>query len=86
MLSAVNATALYMWRSNVLRLRSCSSTTVRKPGLKKRWYSSEKGLPVSGDEFLEALDKVYSRRKWRPNYTLGTELPFADAEERELAD
>jgi len=54
----LNALALYMWRSNVLRLRNCSSTTTFRNGLNTRWYSSKKSLPVSEREFEHALREV----------------------------
>jgi hypothetical protein len=53
-----NATALYMWRSNVLRLRKCSSAAVSRYGMTTRWYSAEKSLPVDEAEFEVALGKV----------------------------
>jgi hypothetical protein len=53
-----DATALYMWRSNVLRLRRCSSAGVWRHGVKPRWYSSAEGLPISEDEFTDALDEI----------------------------
>ncbi|KAF1944466.1 hypothetical protein EJ02DRAFT_510140 [Clathrospora elynae] len=51
-----------MWRSNVLRLRNCSSTAITSHGVKIRWYSSEKSLPVTEKEFESALAKVF---KWK---------------------
>jgi hypothetical protein len=52
---AFDATALYMWRSNVLRLRKCSSAGARRHGVKPRWYSSAQSLPVSEEEFTAVL-------------------------------
>lgn len=54
----INATALYMWRSNVLRLRKCSSAAVSHYGVNIRRYSSAKSLPISEREFISALKKV----------------------------
>jgi hypothetical protein len=51
-----------MWRSNVLRLRNCSSTASSYHGVRIRWYSSEKSLPITGKEFEYALTKVL---KWK---------------------
>lgn len=46
----------YMWRSNALRLRSCSSTAIASHGIKTfRRYSSVKSLPVTNDEFKQSL-------------------------------
>jgi hypothetical protein len=50
-----NATALYMWRSNVLGLRNCSSARPIHHGLRVRCYSSA-GLPVSNGEFRAVLN------------------------------
>lgn len=45
-----------MWRSNALRLRSCSSTAIASHGIKTfRLYSSVKSLPVTNDEFKRSL-------------------------------
>jgi hypothetical protein len=54
---AFDATALYMWRSNVLRLRKCSSARVGRHGVKQRCYSSAKSLPISEEEFAGVLDE-----------------------------
>jgi hypothetical protein len=53
---AFDATALYMWRSNVLRLRKCSSARIGRNGVNPRWHSSAKGLPISEEEFAGVLD------------------------------
>lgn len=53
-----NAPELYMWRSNVLRLRNCSSTATTRNGLNARRYSSGRSLPVSEKEFEDALRRV----------------------------
>ena len=46
----------YMWRSNVLGLRNCSSIASASYGVRSlRWYSSAKSLPVTKDEFKRAL-------------------------------
>lgn len=58
-----NGTAPFMWRSNVLRLRQCSSTTTIHHGLRPRWYSSERSLPITKEEFESALKKVI---RWEP--------------------
>jgi hypothetical protein len=50
-----NATALYMWRSNVLGLRNCSSARPIHHGLRVRCYSSA-SLPVSNGEFRAVLN------------------------------
>jgi hypothetical protein len=52
---AFDATALFMWSSNVLRLRKCSSAGVLRHGIKPRWYSSARSLPVSQEEFAGVL-------------------------------
>jgi hypothetical protein len=52
---AFDATALFMWRSNVLRLRKCSSAGVLRHGVQPRRYSSAKSLPVSEEEFTSVL-------------------------------
>lgn len=74
---AINATVSFMWRSNALCLRSCSSIPIHN-GLKKRWYSGAKALPVSEDEFMQALDNVHSLLKRNNNRrrqrTLGKEF------------
>jgi hypothetical protein len=72
-LAPFNATALYMWRSNVLGLRKCSSTATARYGLTTRWYSSGKSLPIDEKEFEAALGKVLTW-KWDtlPSTPLGT--------------
>jgi hypothetical protein len=59
---AFNATALYMWRSNVLSLRQCSSAGRLRHGVKSRWYSSTSSLPITEKEFEDALEAVLPRR------------------------
>lgn len=65
----------YMWRSNVLRLRNCSSAPIRRYGvnINTRRYSSEKSLPVTKEEFERAFSKVL-KAKWdtESNTSLGT--------------
>lgn len=63
--AAANATALYMWRSNVLRLRKCSSAGGARHGVTRRWHSSEKSLPITQKEFDDALDRVLAVRRMR---------------------
>jgi hypothetical protein len=47
----------YMWRSNVLRLRICSSARTGRCTVSRRWYSDEKSLAVTGNEFEWALKR-----------------------------
>ena len=63
--AASNATALYMWRSNVLRLRKCSSAGGLRHGVARRPYSSEKSLPITDEEFNDALGLVLAERRSR---------------------
>ncbi|KAH7095966.1 PP-loop family-domain-containing protein [Paraphoma chrysanthemicola] len=63
-----------MWRSNVLRLRKCSSTAINRNGLNIRWYSSGKSLPVAEREFEVALREVLP---WIWNTESKTPLGFA---------
>jgi hypothetical protein len=69
-----NATALYMWRSNVLGLRNCSSARPIHHGLRVRCYSSA-GLPVSNGEFRAVLDGLLEN-KWasKSNAPIGMQL------------
>jgi hypothetical protein len=53
-----NVTASYMWRSNVLRLRKYSSAAAWR---NTRWYSSQTSLPITGEEFRQALEPLWSR-------------------------
>lgn len=78
---AVDALALYMWRSNALRLRHCSSTAAARNGLNIRRYGSESSLPISEDEFARALGVVFPWTwKQESKETLGMEdLEFVGA-------
>jgi hypothetical protein len=49
-----NATA-FMWRSNVIRLRKCSSAAAWR---NTRWYSEQTSLPITNNEFEAALQKT----------------------------
>jgi hypothetical protein len=51
-----------MWRSNVLRLRKCSSVGGSHRVTDIRRYSSKQSLPISEDEFNDALNEVLSKR------------------------
>jgi hypothetical protein len=53
-----NDTALYMWRSNVLRVRKCSSYASFRNGLIARRLSSGPSTPISEKEFEGALGEV----------------------------
>jgi tRNA(Ile)-lysidine synthase len=68
--AASNATALYMWRSNVLRLRKCSSAGGLRHGVARRLYSSEKSLPITDEEFHDALGSVLAERRAREGSNL----------------
>lgn len=59
---ASNATALYMWRSNVLSLRQCSSAGRLRRGVNSRWYGSTTSSPITEKEFEDALQVVLPRR------------------------
>lgn len=72
---AFNATALYMWRSNVLKLRNVSSTWTFRHGVNARWYSSGKSLPINEKEFEDALRKVLP---WQWNTESKTPLGMRD--------
>jgi hypothetical protein len=52
-----------MWRSNVLRLRTCSST-FEIQHVKKRWHSGNADTPVSTAEFLKALEDAHPRPQY----------------------
>jgi hypothetical protein len=51
-----------MWRSNVLRLRKCSSVGGSRRVAEIRRYSSKQSLPISEEEFNDALNEVLSKR------------------------
>jgi hypothetical protein len=70
----LNATALYMWRSNVLGLRNCSSARPIHHRLRVRCYSSA-GLPVSNGEFKAVLNDLL-KDKWasKINTPIGMQL------------
>ncbi|KAF1930711.1 uncharacterized protein M421DRAFT_418194 [Didymella exigua CBS 183.55] len=44
-----------MWRSNVIRLRNCSSAAAWR---NTRWYSSQTSLPITNNEFEAALQRT----------------------------
>ncbi|KAF1915211.1 PP-loop family-domain-containing protein [Ampelomyces quisqualis] len=54
---------MYMWSSNVLRLRKWSSTGRLNHGVISRRYSSQKSLPITELEFEDALSHVLPFRK-----------------------
>jgi hypothetical protein len=73
-LPVFNATTLYMWRSNVLRLRNCSSARPIRHGLRVRCYSSA-GLPVSNGEFEAVLTGMLKdKRASQSNAPVGMQL------------
>jgi tRNA(Ile)-lysidine synthase len=62
-----------MWRSNVLRLRNCSSAAIVRNRVKTRWYSSENSLAVTEKEFEWALKKVL---QWK--FTSESKTPLGE--------
>ncbi|KAF1837256.1 hypothetical protein BDW02DRAFT_566311 [Decorospora gaudefroyi] len=63
-----------MWRSNVLTLRSCSSTAGINYGLNTRWYSAERRLPITHKDFEYALRRVF---RWDHKTESKMQLAFA---------
>ncbi|KAF2632144.1 hypothetical protein BU25DRAFT_445270 [Macroventuria anomochaeta] len=54
-----------MWRSNVLRVRKCSSAAAWR---NTRWYSSQTSLPITIEEFNDALKDIYGSLKPSQGY------------------
>ena len=50
-----------MWRSNVLRLRKCSSAATWR---NTKRYSSQTSLPITNEEFAVALRSVDGSNWW----------------------
>lgn len=74
-----NAPALYMLRSNVLRLRKCSSAGGLRHGVARRLYSSEKSLSITEEEFNDALGLVLAGQRSREGNRLrdvGVKVPI----------
>lgn len=63
-----DAIAPFMWGNNVLRSRRGLCAVYHIP--RSRWYSAA-AEPVSDQEFLDAFERVYPRRKWHSHKSVG---------------